>query len=60
MGFLDHAGSDWTGALDLRINSDSPPRECTLPADVDLPYLLEAVERIEAGDPVPAHLAHFF
>jgi serine/threonine-protein kinase HipA len=27
---------------------------------VDLPYLLQAVERIEAGDPVPAQLAHFF
>ena len=58
--YLDHAGSDRTGALDLRTNRDSPPRESTLPAGVDLPYLLEAVERIEAGDPVPAHLAHFF
>lgn len=58
--YLDHAGSDRSGALDVRTNRDSPPRESTLPASVDLPYLLEAVERIEAGDPVPARLAHFF
>ncbi|MBA2238270.1 MAG: type II toxin-antitoxin system HipA family toxin [Lysobacter sp.] len=58
--YLDHAGSDRSGALDIRTNRDSPPRASTLPASVDLPYLLEAVERIEAGDPVPARLAHFF
>ncbi len=58
--YLDHAGSDRSGALDIRTNRDSPPRESALPASVDLPYLLEAVERIEAGDPIPAHLAHFF
>jgi serine/threonine-protein kinase HipA len=58
--YLDHAGSDRSGALDIRSNRDSPPRESTLPASVDLPYLLEAVERIEAGDSVPARLAHFF
>ena len=29
-------------------------------ASIDLPYLLEAVERIEAGEPVPAQLAHYF
>lgn len=58
--YLDHAGSDRSGALDIRTNRDSPPRESTLPLSVDLPYLLEAVERIEAGDPVPARLAHFF
>jgi serine/threonine-protein kinase HipA len=58
--YLDHAGSDRAGTLDIRTHRDSPPRESTLPASVDLPYLLEAVERIEAGDPVPARLAHFF
>jgi serine/threonine-protein kinase HipA len=58
--YLDQAGSDRSGALDIRSNRDSPPRESTLPASVDLPYLLEAVERIEAGEPVPAKLAHFF
>lgn len=60
MDYLDHAGSDRAGALDVRSQRDSPPRESTLPARVDLPYLLEAVERIEAGEPVPAQLAHFF
>ena len=58
--YLDHAGSDRSGALDIRTNRDSPPRDSTLPASVDLPYLLEAVERIEAGEAVPAQLAHFF
>ena len=58
--YLDHAGSDRSGGLDIRTNRDSAPRESTLPASVDLPYLLEAVERIEAGEPVPAQLAHFF
>lgn len=58
--YLDHAGSDRSGALDIRTNRDSPPRDSTLPASVDLPYLLEAVERIETGEPVPARLAHWF
>lgn len=58
--YLDHAGSDRSGALDIRTNRDSTPRESSLPASVDLPYLLEAVERIEAGEAVPARLAHFF
>jgi serine/threonine-protein kinase HipA len=58
--YLDHAGSDRSGALDIRTNRDSPPRESTLPASIDLPWLLEAVERIEAGEPVPAQLSHFF
>lgn len=56
--YLAHAGSNRSGALDIRSHRDSPPRESTLPASIDLPYL--AVERIEAGDPVPARLAHFF
>lgn len=58
--YLDHAGSDRSGALDIRTNRDSAPLESNLPASVDLPYLLDAVERIEAGEPVPARLAHFF
>jgi serine/threonine-protein kinase HipA len=58
--YLDHAGSDRAGALDIRTNRDSLPRDSTLPTNVDLPYLLNAVERIEAGEPVPAQLAHYF
>lgn len=58
--YLDHAGSDRSGALDIRTNRDSQPRESTLPSSVDLPYLLDAIERIEAGHPVPAELTHFF
>jgi serine/threonine-protein kinase HipA len=58
--YLDHAGSDRSGALDIRTNSDSSPRASNLAAAIDLPYLLEAVERIEAGAQVPAQLAHYF
>lgn len=58
--YLDHAGSDRAGALDVRTQQDSVARGSTLPASIDLPYLFEAVERIEAGEPVPARLEHFF
>jgi serine/threonine-protein kinase HipA len=58
--YLDHAGADRAGALDIRSKPHSPAHASVLPARVDLPYLLEAVTRIEAGEPVPAQLAHFF
>lgn len=58
--YLDHAGSDRAGALDIRSHPDSPPRQSTLATALQLPYLLEAIERIEAGEPVPARLAPYF
>lgn len=58
--YLDHAGSDRAGALDIRSNPDSPPRPSTLATSLQLPYLLEVVERVEAGEPVPAQLAAYF
>lgn len=58
--FLDHAGSDRAGALDIRSSPDSPPRASNLAETIELPYLLEAIERIEAGAPVPTRLAHYF
>jgi serine/threonine-protein kinase HipA len=58
--YLDHAGSDRAGAVDIRANRDSPPRPSTLATSLELQYLLEAVERVEAGDPVPAQLAVYF
>lgn len=58
--YLDHAGSDRAGALDIRTQPDSPARASILPTRIDLPYLLEAVERIEAGEPAPSQLEHFF
>lgn len=58
--YLDHAGSNRAGAIDIRSERDSPPRSSNLPACVDLPYLLQAVERIEDGEKVPKQLEHFF
>ncbi|MGH8037714.1 MAG: type II toxin-antitoxin system HipA family toxin [Stenotrophomonas sp.] len=58
--YLDNAGSDRVGALDIRRQRDSQPAQHALPHQVDLPYLLEAVDRIEAGEPVPAQLAAYF
>lgn len=58
--YLDHAGSDRAGALDIRTQPDSPPRSTRLPAHLELHYLIEAADRIEAGEPVPAHLAPYF
>ncbi len=58
--YLDNAGSDRSGALDIRRDLDSVPVAHTLPHQVDLDYLLEAVDRIEDGEPVPARLAPYF
>ena len=58
--YLDHAGSDRAGALDIRPDRDSTPLASTLPSAIDLNYLLDAAERIEAGEPVPAQLTHYF
>lgn len=58
--YLDQAGSDRAGALDIREAPDSPPAQGSLPSALDLRYLLEAAERIEAGEPVPARLAAYF
>ena len=60
MDYLDHAGCNRAGALAIRTNPDSLPRESSLAAGIELPYLLEAVQRIEAVAPVPAKLAHYF
>lgn len=58
--YLDQAGSDRSGALDIRTNRDSTARATSLPETVDLPHLMEAVDRIDAGDSLPPSLAQFF
>ncbi|QRD62676.1 HipA domain-containing protein (plasmid) [Xanthomonas citri pv. citri] len=58
--YLDNAGSDRSGALDIRRDAASPAGANTLPHHINLPYLLEAVERIDAGEQVPAQLAQYF
>lgn len=60
LDYLDQAGSDRAGALDVRVSVDSPPSPSTLPTPLALTYLLEAVQRIESGEPVPTTLMHYF
>lgn len=57
---LDHGGSDRPGALDIRRGPDSAASLGSLPGLVDLGYLVDAAERIDAGEPVPQQLAAYF
>jgi len=58
--YLDHAGSDRAGALDIRRERDSAAAPTHLPGPVELQYLLQAADAIEAGGEVPAGLMHYF
>lgn len=57
--YLLHAGSDRVGALDIRPDIQAPP---TAGAGGwhTLAHLAEAAERIEDGQPIPAHLEAIF
>ncbi|MBQ68878.1 phosphatidylinositol kinase [Candidatus Saccharibacteria bacterium] len=57
--YLIHAGSDRVGALDVRPNRESK-EEPSLAGIADLGYLMQAAERIEAGEPVPKSLDLLF
>jgi serine/threonine-protein kinase HipA len=57
--YLLEAGSERVGALDVRADIKSGPRDGHVPMS-ELQYLLEAAERIEAGLPIPAHLEVIF
>lgn len=58
--YLDHAGPHRAGALDIRRTPASAATGGALPSSLDLQHLLEAAERIQAGQQVPAHLELFF
>lgn len=58
--YLRHAGSNRSGALDFRAAPDSPASGGALAQLLDLAYLQEAAERIDAGEPLPAQLAGIF
>lgn len=58
--YLDQAGPHRGGALDIRPTPTSPPAVGALPTVLDLGHLLDAAARIEAGEPVPAHLEVYF
>lgn len=58
--YLDHAGPSRSGALDFRATPDSAPKPGLLPRSIDLDHLVEAAERVEEGEEIPAHLDLFF
>lgn len=58
--YLDHAGPQRAGALDIRPALDAPASAGLLPDITALDHLLEAAARIEEGEPVPAHLQLIF
>jgi serine/threonine-protein kinase HipA len=58
--YLAHAGSNRTGALDFRATPDAPEQAGYLAQLIDLGYLKEAAERIDAGEPIPASLDRIF
>ena len=57
--YLLEAGGNRVGALDVRESTSATPRQGHSPI-TQLAYLLEAVERIEAGLPIPQNLASIF
>jgi serine/threonine-protein kinase HipA len=57
--YLLHAGSNRVGALDARPSIQDPPSAAATDWH-SLPYLMEAAQRIEAGEPVPARLEAIF
>lgn len=57
--YLLHAGSERVGALDIRSSINDAPMPGASGSQ-PLAHLMEAAERIEAGQPVPAHLEPLF
>lgn len=57
--YLLEAGSDRVGALDIRESLTDAGR-AGVAVERQLPYLLETVERIELGEPVPSRLTDLF
>lgn len=57
--YLLEAGSDRVGALDIRESLTDAGR-AGVAVEHQLPYLLETVERIELGEPVPSRLTDLF
>lgn len=58
--YLEHAGHHRTGALDFRDKPNALAKEGTHVGLIDLEYLLEASDRVQAGDRLPGKLALLF
>ncbi|MBV8046194.1 MAG: HipA domain-containing protein [Paludibacterium sp.] len=57
--YLLHAGSERVGTLDIRLSIDDAP-SAGVSGWHSLSYLMEAADRIEEGQPIPAHLEAIF
>ncbi|WP_158228962.1 type II toxin-antitoxin system HipA family toxin [Chitinimonas sp. BJB300] len=58
--YLAHAGSNRTGALDFRDTPNALVKTNELAQLLDLGYLKEAAEKVEAGEQIPARLEKIF
>jgi serine/threonine-protein kinase HipA len=58
--YLKYAGSNRFGALDFRSSRTDGEQQGALPAVIRLQYLLEAADRIQRGESVPAAMADIF
>lgn len=58
--YLKHAGSNRMGALDFREKPNSLPQVASQVGSIDLEYLLEASDRVQAGEQLPGKLALLF
>jgi len=58
--YLAHSGADRFGALDFRAGPTAITELRALPSLLDLPYLLEASDRIQNHESVPDHLRQLF
>jgi serine/threonine-protein kinase HipA len=58
--YLLHAGPHRFGALDFRPDLASAEAPGLLPPLTELEYLVEAADRIQEGEPIPARLEPFF
>lgn len=58
--YLLNAGDHRFGALDFRDSPTAEPNPGALPPVTDLHYLVEAADRIVAGEPIPAALQMIF
>lgn len=58
--YLAHAGSNRMGALDFRDSPTTPAQAGAVAHQIDLGYLLEASEKVLAGEHLPGRLALLF
>jgi len=58
--YLAHSGADRFGSLDFRVGPTATTELRVLPSLFDLPYLLEASDRIQNHESVPDHLRLLF